>query len=213
MPKASVATDRVDLKRRGAAYSGIAPNLEVKPAYWNAVLKAYGVKPLEHRIAAGTHIDQAFSEIWHDLAMSLLRVHVRAFALRGRAGRKQQSHRIRYYFYPFASEARLVQLVDHFKSEIDRSGRRAKNRDAFRIILKTTAKYQWRYRDRRMMETLEEAWKKIPKDVRERPSDFLPPEGLRPMPTTGGGVISPEQIADLNHLLEALPPLPEPKKR
>ena len=31
------------------------------------------------------------------------------------------------------------------------------------------------------------------------------------MPTTGGGVISPEQIADLNHLLEALPPLPEPK--
>jgi|HubBroStandDraft_6_1064221.scaffolds.fasta_scaffold43269_2 hypothetical protein len=94
MPKASVATDRVDLKRRGAAYSGIAPNLEVKPAYWNAVFKDYGVKPLEHRIAAGTHLDQAFSEIWHDLAISLLRVHVRAFALRGRAGRKQQSHRI-----------------------------------------------------------------------------------------------------------------------
>ena len=38
MPKASVATDGVDLKRRGAAFSGIAPNLEVKPAYWNAVL-------------------------------------------------------------------------------------------------------------------------------------------------------------------------------
>jgi hypothetical protein len=213
MPKASEATDQVDLNLRGAAYSELAPDREVKPAYWNAVLEEYGVKPLERRMAAGAHINQAFSDLWHDLAVSLLRVHVRAFALRGRAGRKQQSHRIRYYFYPFASEARLVQLVDHFKSEIDRSGRRAKNRDAFRKILKTTAKYQWRYRDRRTMFSLEETWKKIPKDVRERPSDFLPPEGLRPMPTTGGGLISPEHIADLNQLLKALPPIPEPKKR
>jgi hypothetical protein len=180
MPKASVATDRVDLKRRGAAYSGIAPNLEVKPAYWNAVLKEYGVKPLERRMAAGTHIDQAFSDLWHDLAVSLLRVHVRAFAVRGRAGRKQKSHRIPYRFYPFASEARLVQLVGHFKSDIARSGRRAKNRDAFRKILGTSAKYQWRYRDHREMVSLEEAWKKIPKAVRDQPSDFLPPEGLRP---------------------------------
>jgi hypothetical protein len=213
MPKASVATDQVDLNRRGAAYSEFAPNLEVKPAYWNAVLKEYGVKPLERRMAAGTHINQAFSDLWHDLAVSLLRVHVRAFALRGRAGRKQQSHRIPYRFYPFASEARLVQLVDHFKSDIARSGRRPKNRDALRKILEITAKYQWRYRDRRKMVTLEEAWKKIPKDVRERPSEFLPPEGLRPMPTTGGGLIPPEKIADINDLLEALPPIPESKKR
>ena len=212
MSKKSVATDQVDLKRRGAAYSGVAPNLEVKPAYWNAVLKEYGVKPLERRMAAGAHIDQAFSDLWHDLAVSLLRVHVRAFALRGRAGRKQQSHRIRSYSYPFASEARLVQLVGHFKSSV-KAGIRAKNRDAFQKILETTAKYQWRYRDRQTIGSLEDDWKKIPKDVLERPSDFLPPEGLGPMPTTGGGVVSPEHIADLNHLLRALPPIPEPKKR
>ena len=100
------ASDR--LEQRGAAYR--AGDLDFRFVW--ALAKRYNIKPIERRIEQGP---EAISAFWFDLSLALASEYVPAFRTRKLGGARQKQHRQRGRAWPYAHEARLVQLVNYFQ--------------------------------------------------------------------------------------------------
>jgi|FEC22Drversion2_1045045.scaffolds.fasta_scaffold00665_22 hypothetical protein len=193
MPKkqtAPASTPAVDLDKRGAAYS--AGKLDVR--YVVALAKRCNI-PIQHLISGS----------WADFAFAVIREYVPAFMVARPSGSRKKPHQERGIAWPHAHEARLVQLVKHFQNENIRLGLARTRPEAFKKVAKHSNGYHWKYKDLKKPGAFAQEWKKIPADVKENPSRFLPPPQLR----YRGGVVPIEIVQpEFERLQRVLPPVP-----
>lgn len=173
------AAQVVDLDERGAAYR--AGKLDVR--FVSALAKRHNIDPIERRIGHGP---LAISGYWADLALALAQEYVPAFAIRGQSGAKKKRHRESGIAWPYAHEARLVQLVDYFKRENIRLGLPHTRPTLFMKIAQHSNGCCWKYKDLKKPSAFAQEWKKISAEVKEKPSRFLPP---RKLPRYKGGLV------------------------
>jgi hypothetical protein len=204
---AQASTQVVNLDERGAAYK--AGKLDVR--FVCALATRYNIEAIERRLGPDRNVTIAISDYWADLALALARHYVPAFAIRRRSGAKKKKHRESGPNWPYAHEARLVQLVDHFKKENIQLGLSHTRPTLFKKISQHSIGYSWKYKDLKKRSSFTQEWKIIPRKVKEEPSRFLPP---RKLPRYAAGV-APQSLVrpEFQRLQKVLPPVPRPRKR
>src|SRR4051794_10437258 len=104
------STPGVDLDQRGAAYR--AGQLDVR--FVSALAERYKIPPIASRTGHGP---AAISGFWFDLWFAVASEYVAAFRTPRQGGAPKKQHRQRGSAWPYAHEARLVQLVNYFRDE------------------------------------------------------------------------------------------------
>ena len=112
------------------------------------------------------------------LAWGLMRDFVPAFGKeKPNVGTPKQKHTKVDGAFPHAHEARLVQIVGALRRILTDRERPSTNTAAYNQllkILKVSPAPLWRYGKHRKVSALQQAWKDIPKDVRNRPDSYFP---------------------------------------
>jgi hypothetical protein len=190
----------IDLDKRGAAYS--AGKLDVR--FVLALAKRYNIEPIERRIGQGP---AAISGFWFDLWFAVASECVPAFRTRRQGGAPRKQHRQSGSAWPYAHQARLVQLVDKFREENIRLDLPRTRPTLFARIVRHSKGYSWRYKDLKEASSFEQEWKKIPREVRQNPARFLPPQKL---PRYKGGLVPTHLVKpEFERLQQVLPPVPQ----
>ncbi|WP_147147605.1 hypothetical protein [Reyranella soli] len=118
---------------------------------------------------------------WIRLAFCLMQDFVPALRKRRKGGRpKMPPTRVDY---PHAHAARLVQIVLALRRMLAAKGMPSTNIAAFKQLawlLKKDAAPEWRYGNLKKASAFAQAWKSIPKSVKDRPDSYLPPSPKRP---------------------------------
>jgi hypothetical protein len=116
--------------------------------------------------------------LWMGLASGLMRDFVPAFGdKKPGPGKPKQKHTQRPPFFPHAHEARLVQIVSALRRILTDGELPSTNTAAYKQllrILKVSPAPLWRYGKYRKASVFQQAWKDIPKDVRDRPDSYFP---------------------------------------
>jgi hypothetical protein len=118
------------------------------------------------------------TKFWMGLAWGLVRDFVPAFGKeKPKVGTPKQIHTQVDGVFPHAHEARLVQIVGALRRMLtDRelpSTKTAAYNQVLRI-LKVSPAPLWRYGKYRKVSAFQQAWKSIPKDVRDKPNSYFP---------------------------------------
>ena len=126
---------------------------------------------------AGRVIDKELM-FWMGTCMGLMRDFVPAFGKeKSKVGTPKQNHTKVDGLFPHAHEARLVQIVDALRRILTDRELPSTNTAAYKQllrILKVSPAPLWRYGKYRKASAFQQAWKDIPKDVRDRPDSYFP---------------------------------------
>jgi hypothetical protein len=142
----------------------------------SALAERYKIPPIESRTGHGP---AAISGFWFDLWFAVASEYVSAFRTPRRGGAATKQHRQRGSAWPYAHEARLVQLVQYYRDENRRRGRSHTRPTLFAEIAKHSKEYPWKYKDLKKPSSFEQEWKKISAQVKQNPANYLPPAKLR----------------------------------
>ena len=96
--------------------------------------------------------------------------------------------------WPFAHEARLVQLFGAVKDELKRAGHSCGISDAAKkLVPRYAGKHpKWRYNNLRTTDLLvRRGWQKIPSEIKANPERFLPADGSEPTGSDGKPYLPP----------------------
>jgi hypothetical protein len=116
--------------------------------------------------------------LWMGLAWGLMHDFVPAFGKeKPKVGTPKQIHTKVDGVFPHAHEARLVQIVGALRRMLTDRELPSTNTAAYNQllrILKVSPAPLWRYGKYRKVSAFQQAWKNIPKDVRDKPNSFFP---------------------------------------
>jgi hypothetical protein len=121
------------------------------------------------------------------LAFCLMQDFVPAFQKPRKVGAPKQDHTRKEWLFPSAHEARLVQIVGALRELLAKKNLPSTNKAAYeelvRILRKNPAPH-WRYGKLRKASAFAQAWKLIPKDVKDNPDSHFPARlpQIAPMP-------------------------------
>lgn len=118
------------------------------------------------------------SRRWMLLAICLASEVVPAFRIPAKGGPPKRAQKKLSAAYPHADEARLVQMVAAIRTLLLNLEQTAARTDAFRELIRLLKKkpaYDWYYGELTKVSSFVQAWKKIPRDVRAAPENYLPP--------------------------------------
>jgi hypothetical protein len=168
-------------------------------------------------------------QLWMGLAWGLMRDFVPAFGKeKPKVGTPKQKHTKVDGAFPHAHEARLVQIVGALRRILTDRERPSTNTAAYNQllkILKVSPAPLWRYGKHRKVSAFQQAWKDIPKDVRDRPNSYFPlhlpqwdfPKELHLEVVAAGrgrSILAMQHMAaylkreSMERLFEILPPVP-----
>lgn len=121
-------------------------------------------------------------ERWTRLALCLMWDFVPAFRKRRKGGRRKKLHA--RHDHPHAHAARFVQLVVALRRMLADKGMPSTNIAAFKQIARILRKEpapEWQYGNLTKASAFAQAWKSIPKSVKDNPDSHLPPPPKRPL--------------------------------
>ena len=132
-------------------------------------------------------------ERWARLALCLMWDFVPAFRKRRKGGRRKKLHT--RHDHPHAHAARLVQMVVALRRMLAAKRMLSTNVAAFKQIARTLRKQpapEWQYGKLTKASAFAQAWKSIPKSVKDRPDSYLPPPPKHPPLSRGFTADGPE---------------------
>jgi hypothetical protein len=157
---------------------------------------------------------QERAEDWMSLAIHLATDVVPAFRQIRRGGAPKRSHTRSSPSFPHAHEARLVQLTLSWQQTLKLRGLPSSRKDAFRELIKLGLGKKhphWRFSAYSKPSSLAQAWKKIPKQVKENPASYAPEDEVlqvvEPVPFGAFGMGDWLIRQERNRLTTILPPV------
>jgi hypothetical protein len=119
---------------------------------------------------------------WSQIALSLAHDFVPAFREVRRSGAPSRWRKTKDDLFPHAHDARLVQIVKALQAKLKDRDLPATRTAAFRELITRLKKNpipKWRYGNLYKVSSFNQAWKKIPENVKLLPIEYLPSK-LRP---------------------------------
>lgn len=148
----------------------------------------YQLPPFQNLDKAAEDVEARLVRLVICLAMEI----VPAFRVPLKGGAPARVRMLKGDTFPFAHEARLVQLVTKFQSLLkaaDRSAARTHAYNQIILLLKKRPTPHWAYGGLTKQSSFGQAWKHIPKNVKTTPAAFLPkPTTSREEAAAAGGL-------------------------